>query len=630
MCGIAGIYNFGTNNPVIPASLKKMTDTLRHRGPDGEGFYVSREKTLGFGHRRLSIIDLETGSQPMSNEDQSIWIVHNGEVYNFMELREELEKKGHIFRTKSDTEVILHLYEEKGEDCVNFLRGMFAFAIWDEKNELLFLTRDRLGQKPLVYFNNGSKFLFASEIKAILEDQDVQREVNIEALYDYTSLGYVPSPHTMFKGIHKLPPAHTMIVSKGNIKIERYWDLYYENKLKLREDEYEEQLLEILKQATKLRLVSDVPLGAFLSGGVDSSLIVYMMSQLMDKPVKTFTIGFQEKHFNEQKYAAIVAKHLGTEHHELLVKPDAINLLPKLIWHYNEPFADSSCIPTYYVSKITKDYVTVALNGDGGDESFAGYDRYLGMWLTSYLDRLPLPLYKTILKTIGTLGFLWGSQRTSRMQKLRRALIYYKDPAKRYDNWMACFSDEEENKLYSNFVNNWIEKSKPSRKIQKTFGTANASDILDKTFYVDVFTYLAEELLVKIDIASMANSLESRSPLLDHHLLEFAARIPPQIKMKHFSTKHILKRALSQKVPKEAYSRPKQGFGVPIGDWFRTTWKDFINNTLLNDEKAIHVYFNKSYVKNLVEEHTSGKANHDFKIWALLNFELWYQQFISN
>jgi len=389
MCGICGILS---PEPVDEGLLRSMCDVLKHRGPDEEGYYTDYDTGggIGLGHRRLSIIDLEDGRQPIYNEDKSVWIVYNGESYNFQELRPELESKGHRFYTHTDTEVIVHLYEEYGVDCLNHLRGMFAFAIWDVKRKRLFLARDRAGQKPLVYTRCRDKFIFASEIKSILKNKDVERQVDPYSLDLYLNYQYAPAPRTIFKGINKLPPAHYLIYEKGKVTVERYWDLSFEPKLKISKKEAQGEIIRLLEESTKLRLVSDVPLGVFLSGGVDSSAIVAMMARLGVNPIKTFSIGFQESEFNELEYARVIAEQFKTEHKEFIVKPDAIEVLPKLIWHYNEPFADSSAIPTYYVAKMTSEYVKVVLNGDGGDESFGGYERYAGMKMgavfLSFLD----------------------------------------------------------------------------------------------------------------------------------------------------------------------------------------------------------------------------------------------------
>ncbi|MCD5401370.1 asparagine synthase (glutamine-hydrolyzing), partial [candidate division NPL-UPA2 bacterium] len=393
MCGICGIVDF-KGEPVAEEVLRRMGEVLRHRGPDDEGMYINAKCQMpnakcqiGLGHRRLSIIDLDTGHQPMSNEDGTVWIVFNGEIYNFQDLRPDLEKKGHKFFSRSDTEVIIHLYEEFGSDCLKFLRGMFALAIWDEKRERLFLARDRVGQKPLCYTESNDQLIFASELKAILQVPDVPREVNLEAVHHYLTYQYVPAPLTMFKGIKKLPPAHFLIWEKGQVRIERYWKLSFRPGIIKSEEDCQERLGALFEEAVKLRLVSDVPLGAFLSGGIDSTAVVGMMSRLSNRAVKTFSIGFKEKAYNELKFARIAAEYFKTEHHEFIVRPEALKILPKLIWHYNEPFADSSAIPTYYVAERTREYVTVVLNGDGGDESFAGYPRYRAVKLAEYYQR---------------------------------------------------------------------------------------------------------------------------------------------------------------------------------------------------------------------------------------------------
>jgi len=626
LCGICGIVNFN-GKPVNSELLKKMNNLLFHRGPDDEGIYLSKVQSpksnvnVGLGVRRLSIIDLETGRQPIHNEDKRIWIVCNGEIYNFQELKSELEKRGHKFYTKADTEIIVHLYEDYGIDCVKYLRGMFAFAIWDERKGELFLARDRLGQKPLVYTMINGSFIFASEIKSILENPEIKKEVNLEALHCYLTYQYIPSPLTMFSGIKKLPPASTLICNvRGKIKIKRYWNLNYRNKLRLSEKEYCERILELLKETVKLRLISDVPLGAFLSGGIDSSAVVGIMSQLMDKPVKTFSIGFEEKDFSEIDYARTVAEYFHTEHYEFIIKPEIMEILSKLIWYYNEPFADSSALPTYYLARETKKYVTVALNGDGGDENFAGYDRYKANKVASYFDRVPRPLERIAAGIAGRLP----------VRKVKRFFQPINEsPERRNIRWHCFFNNEIKDKLYSEEMKEKLSHQDAFNYMIDIFQKAEADDFLDKVLYTDINTYLPGDLLVKMDIATMANSLETRSPFLDHKFMEFTAQIPSRLKLKGLTSKYILKKALKDLLPKEILKRRKMGFGIPIGKWFRHQLKDYIREILLDKRSLRRGYFKREAIQQLLDEHISGRVDHGYRLWALLNLELWHRMFID-
>jgi asparagine synthase (glutamine-hydrolysing) len=625
MCGICGRLNFN-DELVTKEFIHRMCQVLKHRGPDDEGIYINpkseiRNPKIGMGVRRLKVIDLETGHQPIHNEDKRIWIVCNGEIYNFKDLRMDLEKRGHKFYTKSDTETIIHLYEDYGIDCVKYLRGMFAFAIWDERKRGLFLARDRLGQKPLVYAMINGSFIFASEIKSILENPEVEKEVNLEALHHYLTYQYIPASLTMFSGIKKLPPASILICNaKGEIKIERYWDLNYKNKLKLSEPEYCEKILELLREAVELRLISDVPLGAFLSGGIDSSAVVGIMSQLMDRPVKTFSIGFEEEDFSEINYARTIAKYFHTDHYEFIVKPETIEILPKLIWHYNEPFADSSALPTYYLARETRKHVTVALNGDGGDENFAGYDRYKANKIASYCNIIPRSLKRIAAGMAGKLP----------MRKANRFFqAINESPERRNIRWHCFFDNERKNKLYSEEMRKKLSYLDAYDYMINVFQEAEADDFLDKILYTDINTYLPGDLLVKMDIATMAHSLEARSPFLDHKFMEFNARIPSRFKLKGLTSKYILKKALKGLLPEEILKRGKMGFGIPIGKWFRYQLKDYIREILLDTRNLQRGYFTRESIRQLLDEHISGKVDHGYRLWALLNLELWHRMFID-
>lgn len=625
MCGICGELRLDGTAPQKDLLLR-MCATMRHRGPDDEGIYIG--KNIGLGHRRLSIIDLSTGHQPLSNEDGSIWIVFNGEIYNFLEIRPNLISQGHRFKTKTDTETIIHLYEEYGLDCVQHLRGMFAFCLWDEKRKRLFLARDRIGKKPLYYTFSKNSFLFASELKAILEDTGIDRQINQEAIHHYLTYQYVPSPLTIFTQIKKLQPAHIMVVEDGKIKrLERYWRPEYTPKTNLSEPEIIESILEILKEATRIRLISDVPLGAFLSGGIDSSAIVAMMSQLMDKPVKTFSIGFPEASFNELSFAKIVADQFKTEHHEFIVKPDALDILPKIVWHYDEPYADSSCIPTYYLSQMTRQHVTVALNGDGGDETFAGYERYLAYKLTSYYERVPRFIRDGIFASLKV--FPESSSRQDFIRKARRFTEVMAEPKeRRYIRWLSIFSNSLKDRLYSDKMKERMRSIDSVEIVAESFKRSGTDDLLDTLLFVDTINYLPEDLMVKVDIASMAHCLECRSPFLDHKLVEFAASIPSGLKLKGRKTKHILKKALSKILPEPILNRGKMGFGVPLSFWFRGELRDYAQELLLC-KKADRGYFKQNEIKNLLEEHISGRVNHSYRIFSLIMLELWHQTFVD-
>jgi asparagine synthase (glutamine-hydrolysing) len=505
---------------------------------------------------------------------------------------------------------------------------MFAFCLWDEKRKRLFLARDRIGKKPLYYTFSKNSFLFASELKAILEDTGIDRQINQEAIHHYLTYQYVPSPLTIFTQIKKLQPAHIMVVEDGKIKrLERYWRPEYTPKTNLSEPEIIESILEILKEATRIRLISDVPLGAFLSGGIDSSAIVAMMSQLMDKPVKTFSIGFPEASFNELSFAKIVADQFKTEHHEFIVKPDALDILPKIVWHYDEPYADSSCIPTYYLSQMTRQHVTVALNGDGGDETFAGYERYLAYKLTSYYERVPRFIRDGIFASLKV--FPESSSRQDFIRRAKRFTEVMAEPKeRRYIRWLSIFSNDLKDRLYSDEIKERMRSIDSVEIVAESFKRSGTDDLLDTLLFVDTINYLPEDLMVKVDIASMAHCLECRSPFLDHKLVEFAASIPSGLKLKGRKTKHILKKALSKILPEPILNRGKMGFGVPLSFWFRGELRDYAQELLLC-KKADRGYFKQNEIKNLLEEHISGRINHSYRIFSLIMLELWHQTFVD-
>ena len=632
MCGICGKVDFNGRN--VPEELiRRMSSTLLHRGPDAGGVYTGGR--VGLGHRRLSVIDLSSAAnQPMANEDGSIRIVFNGEIYNYQELKKNLQKQGHLFSSDSDTEVILHLYEEEGPECVKRLRGMFAFAIWDDRKESLFLARDRVGKKPLYYHLDDNCLIFASEIKAILQDSDVNKKPDIIAIHHYLTYQCVPSPFSAFEGIKKLPPSHYLLCKDKKVHIKRYWKLSYMPKYAVtsgvEEREVEEELLEKLKEAVKIRLVSDVPLGVFLSGGIDSSAIVALMTAMTDKPVKTFSIGFKSEAHDERRYARVVAERFGTEHAEFVVEPEATEILPKLIWHYNEPFADQSAIPTYYVAKLAREYVTVALTGDGSDEMFAGYERYVANEIARVSRRyVPAALVKKILPFVMMLP--QGNDLNSLVWKLKRFLQEYtKTPEISNASWNCHFSHEMKQGLYSSDLWARVSSIDSFDLIMKEYNDTDAETFLDKTLYADVMTYLPDDLLVKVDVASMAHALEARSPFLDHELMEYVAKIPSALKLKRRMTKYILKKALKGILPGEITSRKKKGFVVPIDRWFRGELREMAYDMLLGQRSIERGYFNKSFIQRILDEHVSGKWNWQYHIYNLLMLELWHREFIDS
>ncbi len=649
MCGICGEINFNGNVEID--SIRKMCDVLAHRGPDDEGIVLFKKNKIlefkkpvpnkfhengfiaGLGHRRLSIIDLsEMGHQPMSNEDESIWIVYNGEIYNFQEIRCQLEKKGHFFKSRSDTEVILHSYEEWGTDCLQYLRGMFAFGLWDNNLKRLFLARDRLGKKPLVYSHKNGRFAFASELKALLHLPWIEKEINPLAIHYYLTYQYIPSPETIFEGIKKLPPAHYLIYdSFGNIKIECYWKLNFNSHEKINGDDetYCRLIRENLEESVKYRLISDVPLGAFLSGGIDSSLVVGIMAKNGAKPVKTFSIGFEEGKFNELDFARIVSKHFGTDHHEFIVKPNAIEILPKLVWHYNEPFGDPSAIPTYYVSQITSNYVKVVLTGDAGDENFAGYPRYLRSKYVLWFTRIPEILRKDILnKLLKTLSYLpWRKKTINRVNDFIEILSNHQ--GQNYIEQVRVFNEKEKIQIYSDEYLNHIIKIDAQKYLISKYEEIETEDPLEKLLYLDMMTYLPEDLLVKVDIATMANSLEARIPFLDHIFIEKVAQIPFKYKLRGLKLKFILKKAFSDFLPQPILKRKKMGFGVPVSKWFRNELKDYIIEILLDNRMIERGYFKKECIKKLLEDHMSMRYDNSAKIWSLLFLETWFRVFID-
>ncbi|MBI3268219.1 MAG: asparagine synthase (glutamine-hydrolyzing) [Planctomycetes bacterium] len=627
MCGIAGLVYTQDDLQVEEALLHRMHGTLRHRGPDSDGFYISPGKKAGLGFQRLSIIDLTTGQQPLSNEDGTIWVVFNGEIYNYQELRKSLVTKGHVFKTNTDTEVIVHLYEDQGSACVHYLRGMFALAVWDDRNQELVLARDRLGKKPLVYAMDPRGIFFGSEIKSILEVPGIPRTVDPVALDHYLSYQYVPAPLTMFKGISKLPPGHFLVYRGGQVHSYRYW---YPAPARVQMTSFQDWCDEAFSrifEAVKVRLVSDVPLGAFLSGGIDSSIVTGLMSLATNAPVKTFSIGFEEEDYSELPYARLVAQHFKTDHHEFIVKPDAVSVLPKLVWHYNEPFADSSAIPTYYLAKMTREHVTVALSGDAGDECFGGYSRYLAAKFARYCDLLPAFARRGMAAGVRACLAAVLSRETRSRKRYRFLRHLHRSPARRYFEWISVFETDEKAALAAD-GDPFLREYTPAL-LEEAFKGSPVRDLVGRTAFADLLTYLPYDLLVKMDIATMANSLEARSPFLDHYVVEFALAVPSSHKISWGTTKFILKKAFASLLPKEVLERPKMGFGVPIGRWFRGDLKEMLRDHLLDGRARGRGYFRPESVEALLERHLSGAADESHKLWALLVFELWHRMFLD-
>jgi asparagine synthase (glutamine-hydrolysing) len=627
MCGIAGKIYFDRERFVSSEELRAMGSAMSHRGPDGEGTWV--DGNVGLTHRRLAIIDLSTAAgQPMCNEDGSLWITFNGEIYNFHELRQELEKQGHVFRTHSDTEVIIHAYEEYGRDCLARLRGMFAFAIWDKRSHTLFLARDRVGKKPLFYFKGEDRFVFASEIKALLIDDAVQRQPDPVAIDHFLALGYVPGPRTAFLGIHKSPPAHWLEVRDGQLKMGRYWKLRYLPKRKISTKDAIAEIHWHLGEAVRLRLASDVPLGAFLSGGVDSSAVVIHMAETMGCPVRTFSVGFGDPSFDERVFARQVAERYRTDHTELLVKAPVADILSRLVWHYDEPFGDPSAMPSYAIAELTRQHVTVVLNGDGADETFAGYDWYkMDRWLQRG-QFAPLRLRQWFVDLMRRFPAN-GSKTGLRWKVTRLAEVLALPPSRRYAQWTEHLGPNARQQLYSSAFTECVKESDPDTLFTSAFSQSDAEDWLDVVLDADVNLYLADDLLVKMDRATMAHSLEARSPFLDHVVMELAASLPVSFKQAWGQKKRVLKASLRGRIPDALLDRRKMGFSVPIAKWFRTDLRAMAHDVLLSPRAFERGYFNGMEIARLLYDHSANKVDHGRSLWDLLVLELWHREFVD-
>ncbi len=626
MCGITGLLHFDPNRPVHAEQIDSMNERLLHRGPDADGHWV--RGAVGLGHRRLSIIDLsEAASQPMTNEDGSIVLVVNGEIYNFQSLRTELQNAGHRFRSQSDSEVILHLYEEKGVDCLKELRGMFAFALWDARRNRLFLARDRVGKKPLKYYVDDERFAFASELKALLALPEVPREEDRAAVHHYLALGYCPAPYTGLKNIYKLPPAHYLLVENGRPSVHRYWRLSYAEKRRRSEAEWCEALMEAFDEAVRIRMISDVPLGAFLSGGLDSGSIVARMAEASSKPVKTFSIGFTYEKHNELPFAKQVAERYKTEHHEFILEPEEADIFSKLVHLYEEPYNDSSALPTYYVSKFARESVTVALNGDGGDECFGGYERYTVYEKYERLARWLLPFGGRYAAELAA-RCPWLPATIRRKGVTARGLLQ-PDPAARYVKFVSFFDADKREQLYTDSFAEGLRELDPTEIYRRDYHRDEAgTHPVERAIYADFHNYLPGDLLPKVDIASMAHGLEARSPLLDHKLLELTASIPYDLKTRDGQKKYIFRQAIRSLLPEALFSKPKTGFGIPIDEWFAGAWREMAWDTLLGERSLARGCFRPETVRGILEAHDAGDYR-GYYIWQLLCLEEWRRQYVD-
>ena len=625
MCGIAGMVHAQPGRPVERAPLERMCDVLRHRGPDDRGVWLG--DGVGLAHTRLSIIDLSAaGHQPMSNEDGTIHVVFNGEIYGFAELRRELEARGHRFRSHTDTEVLVHLYEEEGDDLVHRIDGMFAFAIWDAPRQRLLLARDRVGKKPLKYAELDGGLIFASELKALLATGLVSRDVDLDAVHDFLSLSYVPSPGTGFAAIHKLPAGHRLIWEKGRTRVERYWTLDYREKQQRSSEEWRSAVQHEVRAAVERRLIADVPLGAFLSGGIDSSIVVACMAEASSAPVETFSIGFEHEAYNELPFAREIADRYGTRHHEFVVDAQDAALLPELARHYEEPYADPSALPSYYLSRETRRHVTVALNGDGGDEGFAGYERYARVaswdergWVVGAASRIAGGLARHLPSAS------WALER--RVDGF--AHLGSSDLALRYAWLMRMFSSSEQKRFYTSELRCQLERTARDRLAAWMSEPEAGSDTVDRLCFADVRGYLADELMVKMDLASMAHSLETRSPLLDHRVLELTAAMPSSERCPGGVLKGMLKSAFADAFPPGLLDRPKQGFALPLHDWFRGDLLPLARELLLSEDTRIRRYVRPAALEGLVAEHAEGRAQRGVLLWALAMLELWHREVVE-
>ncbi len=622
MCGICGVADLDVDRPVDAAVLRRMNHALRHRGPDEEGYYEGTHAALAMC--RLRVIDPAGGSQPMGNEDGSIWLVYNGEVYNFRELRGELEARGHRFRTRSDTEVVVHGYEAFGVDVVTRLRGMFAFALWDERQQRLLLARDRLGIKPLYYWQSGDRLAFASELKSLLELPDLPRQVEPEAVDLYFTYGYVPAPWTAFRGVCKLPPGHVLVLDRAGLRVRRYWDFVPAERPSGPLRECVAELRERLQDAVRSHLVSDVPVGAFLSGGLDSSTVVALMSLAGAQPVRTFSIGFREARFDELPYARQVARRYGTDHRELVVEPQVARRLPELLAHFDEPFGDSSAIPTYLVAELARQHVTVVLTGDGGDEGFCGYEWQRRHQMVRPFHRLPFALRAHAPELARLLPAGPWRQRVAGF--LADVAL---DPADGYLRRMTLFDGQHRRELYSGDFGAALDGHDSLAPLRRWLEALPESDFRSRMLYADTHFYCPEDCLVKVDRVTMAWSLEARVPLLDHELVEFLAAVPPQWKLRGLTSKYLLRLAVRDLLPQDLLRKRKQGFSVPVGPWLRGPLHPAARDLLLDARARQRGWLRPEAVERLLEAHRSGRADHGHRLYALLGLEIWAREYVD-
>lgn len=628
MCGIVGIFNRDLGTEVNPDLIGRMCGTLIHRGPDDEGRYCYRN--MGIGMRRLSIIGLATGHQPIPNEDKTVWVVLNGEIYNYLEVKEDLTGKEHTFATTSDTECIVHLYEEYGERCVEYLRGMFAFAIIDQKNRSMLIARDRLGIKPLFYSILGEKIVFASEMKALLQNEAVSKEIDFSALDAYFTYGYIPSPLTIFKSIRKLDPGHYIKCDENGIRIEQYWDLQFKPDLRKSEEEFVEEFLKRFDESVRIHLMSEVPLGAFLSGGIDSGLMVAMMARHMSSPVQTFTMGFGGGiggYLDERGYAKKIAERYGADYHEFEVHPKLEEILDFVIESFDEPFADDSVIPSYYICKLAKERVTVALTGLGGDELFGGYERYLGLTLSHFYEKIPSLITKGVIQRLvgGIPEQQSGHYLINHLKRFVRSADA--DPASRYQRYMSVLDDTGRERFYSERVQKEIKAAQTERLGTKYFNALDTDQILDQALYQDFKMYLPDDILALSDRLSMHHSLELRVPFVDHKLVEFCATIPSSLKIRFFKKKYLLKKIAKPFLPSEVIDHRKQGFASPMASWLRNDLRGYSLELLSEAALRKHGFFKNDYIQKLLEDHMIRKESHDKLIFSLIVFQKWFQKY---
>jgi len=626
MCGIYGVVSRVPGQKVDLGTLRRMGQVLRHRGPDDEGWHVDEQAALGI--RRLSIIDLATGHQPVTNEDGTMWLVFNGEIYNYRELRDTLEKRGHIFASESDTEVIVHAFEEYGDRCVEHLNGMFVFAVWDAPKRRLTIARDRLGIKPLYYWLGDDQIMFGSELKAVIAHPIVPRDIDLVALDQFLTLEYIPSPRTIFRGIHKLPPGHKLVFQEAGLTVERYWDLR-PREIPADDVAREELLIDLIRDAVRLRLVSDVPLGALLSGGIDSSTVVAFMSEASSIPVRTFSVGFDDQTYDELPYARMVAARFHTDHYEEILQPDIASLAERLVGHLDEPFGDFSVFPTYLVSQLASESVKVVLSGDGGDEIFGGYETYIAQYYDRFYRWLPAPIRQKALPTI----LDWVPPQTPKKGMINKAKRFVEGGALpaplKHTRWMMFMTEGDKTRLYQPGLKASLNGCGATSLLESHFRRAINLDPFAQQQYVDINTYLVDDILTKVDRMSMAASIEARVPLLDHRIVEFALSLPPDSKLRYGRTKVILQRAMRGRLPDVVLDRPKQGFSIPLKHWLRGSLRPLMTDLLSPDVIRRRGYFEPQTVNDWISEHLEGRTNHSHRLWALMVFELWHRQIVD-